>query len=324
MKAAERQTEQQTMLIAAQQTQQKAQQGNTLEVQRLNPKNDFLFKRLFGEEAGKGLLIGLLNAVLRREGERAITDVSIVGDTKLARELIEDKESILDILCEVEDREKVNVEMQVRRFERMDLRSLFYVGKLLTDSLQNGQPYQNLMRSIGINILDHNYLPLEKYHSTFHLYEDEERHYMLSDILELHFIECPKFRRLPFNINDPLHRWLRFLEQGTPAEQMEELMKVDEVIKEAEARLSYLASDEETRRRYAMREKALHDRASWLEDARTAGLKEGFEQGIEKGNRKTALKMLEEGLDITLIGRITGLSENEIMQLKKVVKDNPR
>ncbi|RJG21993.1 hypothetical protein DQX05_19235 [Paenibacillus thiaminolyticus] len=47
-----------------------------------------------------------------------------------------------------------------------------------------------MQRSIGINILDHYYLPLKKYHSTFHLYEDDERHYMLTDILELHFIEC--------------------------------------------------------------------------------------------------------------------------------------
>ncbi|MFC5406681.1 Rpn family recombination-promoting nuclease/putative transposase [Cohnella soli] len=121
-------------------------------VQRLNPKNDFLFKRLFGEEEGKRLLISLLNAILRRTGGQAITDVSIVEDTHLAREMIEDKEATLDILCEVNGQEQVNIEMQVRRFEHMNLRSLFYVGKLLTDSLRNGQPYEQLMRSIGVNM----------------------------------------------------------------------------------------------------------------------------------------------------------------------------
>ncbi|BFH16158.1 Rpn family recombination-promoting nuclease/putative transposase [Paenibacillus melissococcoides] len=108
------------------------------QTERLNPKNDFLFKRLFGEEEGKPLLISLLNAILRRDGVRQITDVSILEDTKLARELVEDKEAVLDILCEVDGREKVNVEMQVRRFVRMDYRSLFYVGKLLTESLHYG------------------------------------------------------------------------------------------------------------------------------------------------------------------------------------------
>ncbi|WGU92433.1 Rpn family recombination-promoting nuclease/putative transposase [Paenibacillus dendritiformis] len=283
------------------------------QLHRLNPKNDFLFKRLFGEKEGKRLLIGLLNAILRREGAQMITDVSIIEDTKLARELVEDKEAVLDILCEVDGREKVNVEMQVRRFVRMDYRSLFYVGKLLTESLHHGDPYDRLQRSIGVNILDHHYLPLEKFHSTFHLYEDEERSYMLTDILELHFIECPKFRRLPFDIRDPLHRWLRFLDQQTTTEQLEELMKVDELFKEAEARLSYLASDEETRRRYALREKALHDRASLLNDARTAGIKEGIKEGINN----TAINMLKEGLDAALICRITGLDAAQIERLKE-------
>lgn len=99
------------------------------------------------------MLISLLNAILRRESARQITDVSILEDTKLARELVEDKEAVLDILCEIDGREKVNVEMQVRRFVRMDYRSLFYVGKLLTESLHYGEPYDCMQRSIGINIL---------------------------------------------------------------------------------------------------------------------------------------------------------------------------
>ncbi|MFD3272318.1 Rpn family recombination-promoting nuclease/putative transposase [Paenibacillus dendritiformis] len=263
--------------------------ANLQQTERLNPKNDFLFKRLFGEEEGKPLLISLLNAILRREGARQITDVSILEDTKLARELVEDKEAVLDILCEVDGREKVNVEMQVRRFVRMDYRSL-----------------------------------LKKYHNTFHLYEDEERHYMLTDILELHFIECPKFRQLPFDIHDPLHRWLRFLEQKATAEQLEELMMMDKVFKEAEDRLARLASDAETRRRYALREKALHDHASLLHDARTAGLQEGIEQGIEKGIYQTAVNMVKEGLETAFISRITGLDAAQLERVKQTMIREPK
>ncbi|MFC5406140.1 PD-(D/E)XK nuclease family transposase [Cohnella soli] len=86
-----------------------------------------------------------------------------------------------------------------------------------------------------------------------------------------------------FDIHDPLHRWLRFLHHRTTSEQMEELMKMDETIREAEARISYLASDEETRRLYAIRERALHDRASWLEDAKAEGREEGKIKGREEG-----------------------------------------
>jgi len=296
---------------------------------RLNPKNDFLFKRLFGEKEGKQLLISLLNAILRRGGKQQITDISIADDTHLGSELIGDKEIVLDLLCEIDGSEKVNVEMQVRRFTRMDHRSLYYLATMLADVIDKGGSYSNLKRTIGVNILDHNYLSLPKFHNTFHLYEDEDRHYLLTDILEIHFIECPKFKSIAFDIQDPLHRWLRFLDQKTTDEQLKELMEVDDMIKEAEARLNYLASDERTRRLYAIREKALHDRASWLEDAlnegigkgREAGLKEGMEKGIEKGieqrDRQIVLRMLAKGFAVDDISEATGLDAQQIESLRR-------
>ncbi|MFC5404054.1 Rpn family recombination-promoting nuclease/putative transposase [Cohnella soli] len=136
-----------------------------------------------------------------------------------------------------------------------------------------------------------------------------------TDILEIHFIECPKFQHVVFDINDPLHHWLRFLDQHTTTEQMEELMRMDETIKEAEARLSYLASDEETRRLYAIREKALHDRASWLEDAEAEGREKGRVEGTAETLKLTALRMLQKGLPIATISEVTGLDEKEIESL---------
>jgi len=107
---------------------------------------------------------------------------------------------------------------------------------------------------------------------------------------------------------------------------------VDEVIKEAEARLNYLASDEQTRRLYAIRERALHDRASWLEDAlnegmekgREAGLVEGIEKGIEQGiekgieqrDKQIVMRMLEKGYTITDINEATGIDAQYIELLR--------
>lgn len=284
---------------------------------RLNPKNDFLFKRLFGEEEGKPLLISLLNAVLRRDGQQRITDVSITDDTHLGREMMGDKEIVLDILCEIEGREKVNVEMQVRRFARMDYRSLYYLATMLVDVIDRGGSYTDLKRTIGINILDHDYLTLPKFHNTFHLYEDDDRQYLLTDILEIHFVECPKFKRLAFDIRNPLHRWLRFLDQATTAEQLKEMMEVDDMIREAEARLNYLASDEQTRRLYAIREKALHDRASWLEDAMNEGMEKGMEKGIEKREREIVLRMLAKGFTVDDVCEATGLDPQRIESLRR-------
>lgn len=270
----------------------------------------FFLQKLFSEEEGKPLLISLLNAIMRRNGEQEINGVTIIENKVLTPELIDNKESSLDVLCETDANEKINVEMQVQRVKRMDYRSLYYITKLFTLGIRSGEDYSELKRTVGINMLDHHYLPLEKFHHTFHLYEDEHREYLLTDVLEWHFLEFPKFREIKFDINDPLHRWMQFLEQQTTHQQLEEMMKVDDTIRIAEERLSNLASDEETRLRYEAREKALHDRASWLKDA--------HEEGMEKGMVKsaTAVKLLMEGTDLSEIAENTGLTIDEIEKIK--------
>ncbi|THF78736.1 Rpn family recombination-promoting nuclease/putative transposase [Cohnella fermenti] len=292
-----------------------------LATERLNPKNDYLFRRLFGEEAGKRLLISLLNAVLGRSGSQRIADVAIIGETQLGGEWIGDKEVVLDILCKTDRGDTINVEMQIRRFPVMEKRSLYYAAQMMVGAIHRGESYADLKRVIGINILDHRYLPLVKYHSTFHLYEDEEKMCLLTDALELHYIECPKFQEVAFHIDDPLHRWLRFLEQDVTPEQLQELMEVDEMIREAEDRLNQLASDEVTRRLYEMREKALHDRATWLEDAMNEGMeqgiKRGIEQGIEQGVEQTALRMLARGFTTDDIAEATGMDLQRIESLRR-------
>ncbi|BFH16157.1 hypothetical protein J6TS7_11440 [Paenibacillus dendritiformis] len=107
---------------------------------------------------------------------------------------------------------------------------------------------------------------------------------------------------------------------------------LDKVFKEAEDRLASLASDAETRRRYALREKALHDHASLLQDARMAGFQEGIEQGIEQGLEKgfeqgiyqTAANMLKEGLDTAFICRITGLDAAQLERVKEAMMREPK
>ncbi|GIP19707.1 hypothetical protein J40TS1_53490 [Paenibacillus montaniterrae] len=113
----------------------------------------------------------------------------------------------------------------------MDRRTLFYFGKLFLESIKSGDKFQNLKRTITINLMNLNFLPLEPFHSTFHLYEDYRRDYMLTDLIELHFIEFPKFRAMQHNLHDPLHRWLLFMEENLTEEQLEELIQMDPMIK---------------------------------------------------------------------------------------------
>jgi flagellar biosynthesis/type III secretory pathway protein FliH len=89
---------------------------------------------------------------------------------------------------------------------------------------------------------------------------------MLTDVLEVHFLECRKFLKVPFNLQDPLHRWLRFLDQRTTPEQLKELMEMDAHMKSAEDMLYELMGDPEVRERYWQRRMAEHERASWQEE----------------------------------------------------------
>jgi len=119
-----------------------------LATERLNPKNDYLFRRLFGEEAGKRLLISLLNAVLGRSGSQRITDVVMIGETHLGGEWIGDKEVVLDILCKTDRGDTINVEMQIRRFPVMEKRSLYYAARMMVGAIHRGESYTGL-RSIS-------------------------------------------------------------------------------------------------------------------------------------------------------------------------------
>ena len=283
---------------------------------RLSLKNDYLFQRMFGEEEGKSALIGLLNAILGREGQDAIADVTVLGSKRLTRRLIRDKEAVLDVHCETNSHELINVEMQVRRFPHMEKRSMFYVAKLFASSIRKGQDHSHLKKTIAINLLDHALFPYERFHSTYHLYEDVEPQYRLTDLWELHFIEFAKFRQAAYNSKNSLHRWLKYMDETLSDEQLKELMEMDPLIREAEARMTELSEDEETRLFYEAREKGIRDNLSLMNEARREGLEEGIEKGMEKGIQQVAVNMLRRGMDIALVAELTGLTVEQIKAQK--------
>lgn len=291
---------------------------------RLNPKNDFLFKRLFGEEESKDVLIGLLNAIYEHKGLSSIVNVKVIENKELTRKLIDDKEGRLDVRCETDEGAQVNVEMQVERYLHMDKRSLFYLGRMFVDSIRSGGKHGELKKTVGINVLDHSFLPLEGYHSCFHLYEDENKAFMLTDILEIHFIECRKFQMMAFDINNALHRWLRFMDEHVTEEQLKELVEMDPLIRTAEERLAYLSGDEQMIRLYQAREEALFDRNSLVWDAREEGKAEGKVEGKAEGKAegnsegKAGLirAMSRKGLTVSEIADLTELTVEEIQLLK--------
>ncbi|WP_243125432.1 Rpn family recombination-promoting nuclease/putative transposase [Clostridium amazonitimonense] len=262
----------------------------------LKPKNDFVFKRIFGDAKNKNLLISLLNSILMERVE----DVTILN-SELLKEHLEDKKGILDVRAVTDAGYNIDIEIQVLRTASMPQRSLFYWAKLYGEQIVAGEKYNKLKKTITINILDFDCLNTDKYHSIFHLWEDEER-FKLTDVMEIHFIELNKLNKI--NTSDNLSQWMNFI-KGDSKEVVEKMAKVNPDIEKAFDILRTMSQDKETRALYLSREMALHDEATRLAEA----IEEGLERGKTEGRAK---------------GIIEGRVEILIKQLQKKFKDLPK
>ena len=281
----------------------------------LNPQIDFVFKKIFGTEKNKPILINFLNAVIKPI--TPIKDVEIKNND-IDKDFIEDKFSRLDVKATTSNKEHINIEIQVKNEYNMIQRTLYYWSKLFSEQIQNRANYSKLERTVCINILNFKYLKNDKYHNAYRLKEltsNEE----LTDLQEIHFIELPKFNEIGNkeyveNVEkmDALEKWLEFLVEPE-SNTVRQLELSNEEIKLAKSELYRLSMDSKEREQYNMREKAIYDRISALENAEAKGKIEGkLEEKLE-----VAKKLLSSNVDINIIISSTGLKREEILNLEK-------
>ncbi|WP_283697510.1 Rpn family recombination-promoting nuclease/putative transposase [Clostridium perfringens] len=288
----------------------------------LNPQIDFVFKKIFGTEKNKPILINFLNAVIKPT--TPIKDVEIKNND-IDKDFIEDKFSRLDVKATTSNKEHINIEIQVKNEYNMIQRTLYYWSKMYSEQIQNRDNYSKLERTVCINILNFKYLKNDKYHNAYRLKEitsNEE----LTDLQEIHFIELPKFNEIGNkeyveNVEkmDALEKWLEFLVEPE-SNTVRQLELSNEEIKLAKSELYRLSMDSKEREQYNMREKAIYDRISALENAEAKGKREGRVEGKLEGKLESKLEVVREslsqGLEISLISKITGLNEEEILKIK--------
>ena len=137
----------------------------------LKPTNDFLFKQLFGAAKNEDLLKDLLESILT---DIKIDTVHVNKDVSLERKLITDKLGILDVVATLNDGIKVNIEMQVKDYYNTVERSLFYVTGVFHESLDSGQDYIDIPRSISIWITNYDVFNEGPFHEKANLKRDYE------------------------------------------------------------------------------------------------------------------------------------------------------
>jgi len=280
---------------------------------RFDPKVDYVFKKLFGSEENKDILISFLNAALRLKDTEKISEIEILNPF-INKEILTDKTSILDVKARTSASVQINIEIQLFNKYNMGKRTLYYWSKLYTSQLQSGQDYTELKKAIAINIINFSYLPTDSYHSIFELREIASG-VKLTDDLQIHFLELPKLKNHRADTDDVLVKWMLFL-KGVNDETMEAISMGEPAIKKALNVLDILSKDKEAKELYEIREKSLHDQISSLTGAREEGRQEGIEEGREEGKKQEkiemAKKLLKSGSDISFISMVTGLDASEI------------
>ena len=310
---------------------------NTLKINRMN---DFYFKYLLGSEQRKHLTIQFLNDVLYENEETQIEDVVFL-DKDQDPDFEHEKLSKLDILAQTNRGTQIDIEVQVLKHSYLSERFLYYWAGLYGSQLKEKEQYTQLKPTISIILLDFDYLPETAWHNIYHICNDISKQ-RLTDHFAMHFIEIKKFTYSDIKKLTKLGTWAAYF-SNCDEKEMEVLTMSNTVMKDVAKAENAFTSDETMRYKYMLREKAIRDYYSGLDDAKQKGIEIGEKRGEERGRKlgiaegeelgiaqgreqglaqgvqqeKTAniLGMLREGIDISVIAKITSCSEAEIQRI---------
>ena len=281
----------------------------------INPFTDFGFKKIFGEEASKPLLIDFLNALLA--GQNQVADLSFKDKEQLGQ-ADTDRKSIFDIYCENQKGEKFIVELQKAKQNFFKERTIFYSTFPIREQGERGEWNYNLQAVYCIGVLDFR----------FDDYESEpERSEVLHTIklknqngktfyekLTYVYLEMPNFKLAEHELKTRLDQWLYFIKN---LEDFQGIPKIfgDAIFAKAFHTAELANYNEAERDKYEGSLKVYRDWKSVLETAREDGKLVGLAEGEAKGKLETAKQFKALGVGLEVIKKATGLSEEEIARL---------
>ncbi len=287
--------------------------------EKINPRVDIAFKKIFGTEENKDLLISLINSIVGEEDH--VVDVTLLNPYN-QKNFKSDKLSILDIKAEGDHGKKFNIEIQITDEADYDKRALYYWAKLYAEQLKERDDYGSLEKVIGIHILNFtSILDSGKYHNAFHITEKETGIHYFKE-LELHTIELKKFsdslgkefEDIGSKIQNVLDLWSTFLLRRDLLSKAKLSPSLDDSpVKKAINVLNVMNFSDEEREIYEGKLKWLRIEANTLKKYE----EKGREEGIKEEQLRIANALVKQGLDPTTISKATDLSEEEILSLIK-------
>ena len=279
-------------------------------------RNDYAFKKLFGTEENKDIMIEFLSLVTLLSKDD-FDDVRIENTEQIPR-FYNDKTGRLDIKIRLNDGRKIDVEMQNAYFNYYPKRSIFYCSKLIHEHFMNGFQYAQLKKCIAINVLNSPFKLTRKVHSIYQIRETEEQT-LLDELLEIHFLDLTKLQK--DNLTS-LEKWLMFIKTDSK-EERSMLAQENPVMTKANQVMDIFYLDEQERKRYEAAWEYESDRLSMINESEMKGLERGLAEGkslgLAEGSRQKALEtariLKQLGDPVQKIMQATGLTGEEIEKL---------
>lgn len=283
----------------------------------LDPKNDFAFKRIFGTEKNKDILIHFLNDMLTFKEHGRIVEVSFLK-TIQDPETAAKKTSIVDILCKDQNGDIYIVEMQVAKEKGFEKRAQYYASKAYISQSNSGGEYHNLKEVIFLAISDFIMFPNKKGYKSDHVILDKESYENDLKDFSFTFIELPKFDRDIDHLKNMIDKWSYFFKHAeeTSEQDLQKLVGHDQIIERAFDELNRFSWNDE--------ELLTYDQAEKYEGAYRASMAQKFDEGkaegIAEGEMKAILmiakSLIIQGHENDTICAATGLSKEKIDSLR--------
>jgi predicted transposase/invertase (TIGR01784 family) len=271
----------------------------------LDPQNDYVFKRIFGNENAPQVLLSFLNATMHLSGDRCIDQVTVLNPYQ-APHIKAAKETILDIRCRDQSGHQYIVEMQVLPQASFDKRVLYYASKSYTLQLERSKNYTHLRKVFFLGVLGFPFSTGNSYISAHHILNVETRERTLQDF-EFIFVELPKFNKKETELSSMADKWAYFLRYAADLKEIPKaLMNEPDIVTAFEiARESGWSKDELLVYDYVAMRKM--DEEAIEEHGFQQGEKAGLEKGKLEGRLEVARNLMAQSIPLSIVAEVTKL-----------------
>lgn len=279
----------------------------------VNPFTDIGFKRIFGQEVSKPLLLDFLNCLLK--GERNITDLQFL-DKEQPADYRDDRSLIYDIFCLTDTGEKIIVEMQNKEQPHFADRCLYYYSQAVSRQGERGADWDYQIDAVYlVAFVNFNMEGLANNFRTDVVLMNKQLGIPFSDKERFIFLQLPVFKKEADECRDDFERWIYVLKNMEILDRMPWAAKDSVFHKLAEiGEVSNMTKDERLKYDAALRH--YRDTLNVMRSAEDKGRQQGLTEGRQQANIQTAKNLLAMGLSVDQIAKATGLTCEEITKLQ--------